>query len=353
LARTLMVSTLARDQSSPPCSPRRSNTSRCSRSNRSALAHSVRRRQQVDGEPQPSSRAGSSRQDVEVRAMKTIAAKQLRSAPAATARRSPTAHLARGRQPRSPWTGARHTQPKGAKCRLRRLASSVQDQFHYQQVIGALRRYSLVRTDPRRPDAERASPHWPGPATEARLGPDHLDTARALNTLGLVLRAQGALAEARSVHERALGIREDQLGHDHPDTASSLSNLALVLRNQGDRDGARSLHERALRIREEQLGPTTERPCAVAIAFWKWTRSSTSVRRHLYLGSAWIHQNAYFAPDGRQRPGNAGPHSGERILTRTEAFPCAVSRQAGSRRRVAPASVPASKGDALASTRAT
>src|SRR5512132_1420893 len=86
LARTLMVSTLARDQSSRPCSPRRSSTSRWSWSNTPASAHSVSRRQQVAGEPQPSSRAGSSRHGVEVRAMNTIAAKQLRSG---TARRRP------------------------------------------------------------------------------------------------------------------------------------------------------------------------------------------------------------------------------------------------------------------------
>jgi hypothetical protein len=79
LARMLMVSTLARDQSSRPCSPSRSNTSRWSWSNTPACAHSARRRQQVAGEPQPSSRAGNSRHGVEVRAMYTIAAKQLRS----------------------------------------------------------------------------------------------------------------------------------------------------------------------------------------------------------------------------------------------------------------------------------
>jgi hypothetical protein len=79
LARTLMVSTAARTQSSRPCSPRRSKTCKWSRSKTPALAHSVRRRQQVAGEPQPSSRAGSSRHGVEVRAMYTIAAKQARS----------------------------------------------------------------------------------------------------------------------------------------------------------------------------------------------------------------------------------------------------------------------------------
>jgi len=71
----------------------------------------VRRRQQVAGEPQPSSRAGSSRQGVEVRAMYTIAARQAgrrwcgagrrrvgRAGPAARTRLSPTAGLARGRK---------------------------------------------------------------------------------------------------------------------------------------------------------------------------------------------------------------------------------------------------------------
>jgi hypothetical protein len=79
LARTLMESTLARDQSSRPASPSRSSTSawRCSKT--PVLAHWSSRRQAVDGEPQPSSRAGSSRHGVEVRAMYTIAAKQLRS----------------------------------------------------------------------------------------------------------------------------------------------------------------------------------------------------------------------------------------------------------------------------------
>jgi len=61
LARTLAESTLARDQSSRPCSPSRSRMPRWICSNTPALAHSARRRQAVAGEPQPSSLAGSSR----------------------------------------------------------------------------------------------------------------------------------------------------------------------------------------------------------------------------------------------------------------------------------------------------
>ena len=60
-AVTTTVSTLTRDQSSWACPPSRSKTARCRASNTPAAAHSVSRRQQVEGEPQPSSRAGSSR----------------------------------------------------------------------------------------------------------------------------------------------------------------------------------------------------------------------------------------------------------------------------------------------------
>jgi len=90
---------------------------------------------------------------------------------------------------------------------------------------------------------------------EARLGPDHPDTASSLNSLGQVLRDLGDLDRARDVHERALAIREAQLGPEHPDTATSLINLGRVLRTQVDLDRAHDLLERALAIYEARLGP--------------------------------------------------------------------------------------------------
>jgi hypothetical protein len=47
LARTLMLSRQARDQSSRPCSPSRSRISKCNASNTPALAHWFSRRQTV------------------------------------------------------------------------------------------------------------------------------------------------------------------------------------------------------------------------------------------------------------------------------------------------------------------
>ena len=48
----------------------------------------------------------------------------------------------------------------------------------------------------------------------------------------LPLKAQGDLAAARPLYERALAIYEKALGPEHPDTAGSLNNLALLLKRK-------------------------------------------------------------------------------------------------------------------------
>jgi hypothetical protein len=45
-----------------------------------------------------------------------------------------------------------------------------------------------------------------------------------------VLQAQGDLAGARSLFERALAIREKALGPEHPDTIRARDNLAKLRR---------------------------------------------------------------------------------------------------------------------------
>ena len=59
-------------------------------------------------------------------------------------------------------------------------------------------------------------------------GPDHPDTARSLNNLGYLLRAQGDSAAARPYYERALALREQVLGPNHPNTRSSRASLAAI-----------------------------------------------------------------------------------------------------------------------------
>jgi tetratricopeptide (TPR) repeat protein len=67
-----------------------------------------------------------------------------------------------------------------------------------------------------------------------------------LYNLATVLRAQGDLAGARALYERALAINERVLSPDHPYTAMTLSNLASLMREQGDLDRARQNLEQAL-----------------------------------------------------------------------------------------------------------
>ena len=86
-------------------------------------------------------------------------------------------------------------------------------------------------------------------------GSDHPKVAADLNNLGLLLQAQGDLAGARLVYERALVILQKALGPEHPDTARSLNNLASLLQAQGDLAGARPLFERALAIKRKGARP--------------------------------------------------------------------------------------------------
>ena len=59
--------------------------------------------------------------------------------------------------------------------------------------------------------------------------PDHPTTAWTLSNLAGVLRGQGDLDSARSLHERALAIFEARLGRDHPNTVRSRERLAAVV----------------------------------------------------------------------------------------------------------------------------
>jgi tetratricopeptide (TPR) repeat protein len=90
---------------------------------------------------------------------------------------------------------------------------------------------------------------------EQVFGDEHPETAKTMNDLALLLRAQGDLEGARPLFERALAIRQKVLGPEHPGTANSLNNLANLLQRQGELAHARVLFERALTIREKVLGP--------------------------------------------------------------------------------------------------
>ena len=87
------------------------------------------------------------------------------------------------------------------------------------------------------------------------LGADHRDTLTSANGLAAVLRALDDYAAARDLDEDTLRRRRRVLGADHPDTLRSASNLAIDLRALGEHVAARDLHEETLERQRRVLGP--------------------------------------------------------------------------------------------------
>jgi len=78
--------------------------------------------------------------------------------------------------------------------------------------------------------------------------------ATSLNNLALLYVLQGKYAQAESLHQRALAIREQQLGSKHPSTAASLYNLAYLYTLQKKFTKAEELYQHVLVIFEQTLG---------------------------------------------------------------------------------------------------
>jgi tetratricopeptide (TPR) repeat protein len=76
-------------------------------------------------------------------------------------------------------------------------------------------------------------------------GPEHPETADALQNLGLVFERIGDDAKAESLFQEALRIRQKALGPEHPDTATGLTNLALLEFDLNQIDEATALARQA------------------------------------------------------------------------------------------------------------
>ena len=107
------------------------------------------------------------------------------------------------------------------------------------------------------PEAEAWARRWVSEA-EAKTGPDSLETANALDALATALFVVKVtdIPEKRQIAERALAIRERSLGPEHLDVARSLYTLGRILWQAGEYKEAKDTWERALAIREKALGPT-------------------------------------------------------------------------------------------------
>ena len=90
---------------------------------------------------------------------------------------------------------------------------------------------------------------------EKHLGPEHPNTALALNNLALLYCHMGAYDKAEPLYRRSLAIYEKTLGSEHPYTAVSLNNLASLYYKMGAYDKAEPFFRRSLAIHEKVMGP--------------------------------------------------------------------------------------------------
>ena len=65
------------------------------------------------------------------------------------------------------------------------------------------------------------------------LGPDHLETATAMNNLAILLYEKWELPEAERLYRQVLDFDLRRLGEVHPNTATVTNNLAFVVRDRG------------------------------------------------------------------------------------------------------------------------
>jgi len=182
------------------------------------------------------------------------------------------------------------------------LQAIAADQVRFDEIVGVLRQYSLVRRNPetksltihrlvqtvlkdamqqdqQREWAERAVRVVDAAFPEAELVATwqqcqqylpHAQTcaelieqwkmmfpeaARLLHRTGNYLYERGQYMEAEPLHQRALAIRKHVLGPYHPDVAQSLTDLALLYLGQGKYERVEPFHQRAHTIFECALGP--------------------------------------------------------------------------------------------------
>ena len=79
------------------------------------------------------------------------------------------------------------------------------------------------------------------------------ELARTLNNLALLRQGQGRYQEAEELYQRVLSIEETTVGLDHPDIATTYSNLALLYEEQGKYPQAEKMYQDVLAIDERTL----------------------------------------------------------------------------------------------------
>ncbi len=91
--------------------------------------------------------------------------------------------------------------------------------------------------------------------SKTNFGPEHLNTAKALNNLANLYFRNGRFDEAEWMYEDAIRIEEKTLGLDSLEVADSLYNFAMLDLYRKQTAKARTKLEKALAIRKKQAQP--------------------------------------------------------------------------------------------------
>src|SRR5712692_5306626 len=83
---------------------------------------------------------------------------------------------------------------------------------------------------------------------------EFLEAVRLLHRMGEYLQARAQYAEGEPIYQKALALHERLLGPDHPEIAQTLSGLASLYYEQGEYEQAEPLYQRALAICEQAQG---------------------------------------------------------------------------------------------------
>ena len=86
------------------------------------------------------------------------------------------------------------------------------------------------------------------------LGPQHPDTAEVINNLAESVRSIGNYRKAEGLFVQAVQIMQKAFGREHPSTAIALSNLAGVYADMGDYRNADLVLQEVLQIQRRVLG---------------------------------------------------------------------------------------------------
>lgn len=135
-------------------------------------------------------------------------------------------------------------------------ASKDGGRFAAEPLVEASIRTTLGATYRELGELSAAEPHLRR-ALELRrrtLGEEHLETARAMNQLGLLDWRQGRLDQAEPLFRRSLELGRRLLGQDDTETLAYEMNVANVYRTQGRYQEAEPLYERNLASKLRVLG---------------------------------------------------------------------------------------------------